>query len=109
MGCGNAFGGTNEEDDGGAAGNPDAPQPVIDIVHYFQLVNVPVTKAIWKAYFMDWCKMTKAQLEKHDADNGTKLGELFKKNFPALKTFGLTTVYNDIDSYDLYAFCCSLC
>ena len=31
-----------------------------------------------------------------------KLGDQFKKNFPALKTFGLTTVMNDFDNYELY-------
>ena len=103
IGCGNSFGGTNEDEEADAGGNdPDAPQPVIDIVHYFQLQNVPVSKGVWKTYFMAWCKATKDKLVALDASNGTKLADQFKKNFPALKTWGLTTVYNDIDNYEFY-------
>lgn len=102
IGCGNSFGGSNEDEDAGGDVNPDAPQPVIDIVHYFELQPVSITKAVWKKYFMGWAKELKERITAYDANNGTKLSEVFKKNFPALKTFGLTTVYDDLENYELY-------
>ncbi len=99
IGCGGAFGGKNEdEDEPAAAADENAPLPVIDVVHNAQLEPVNISKALWKKYFMDFCKALKPKLEAEDAAAAAK----FKANFPALKTFGLETVLNNFDDYEFY-------
>ncbi len=75
-----------------------APQPVIDVVFNGKLEPVTITKALWKKYFMDFCKALKPKLE---ADNA-EAAATFKKNFASLKKFGLETVLNSFDDFEFY-------
>lgn len=102
VGCGSAFGGTEAEEDAGPA-DENAPQPVIDVVHVNNLQSVPITGPVWKAWFMAYCKSLKAKCEALDkANENTVLSDRFKRNFPQLKEFGLTTVLKNIDDWEFY-------
>jgi hypothetical protein len=107
VGCGSAFGsgGGDDGDDAGPAlaadGSPAVP--VIDIVHFNELQSTPLNAMVWKAWFMDFCKTLKTTVEAKDAANGnTVLQTRFKKNFPAIKEWGLTTVGKNIDEYEFF-------
>jgi hypothetical protein len=103
VGCGSAFGGSAEDEEApmGADGSPAVP--VIDVVHFNNLQSTPLNAMVWKAWFMDFCKTLKSTLEAKDAANGnTVLSTRFKKNFPAIKEWGLTTVGKNIDDYEFY-------
>jgi hypothetical protein len=102
VGCGSAFGGAEVEEDAGADSG-DKPVPVIDVVHFNNLQSIPLSGPVWKAWFMDYCKTLKGKCEELDTANGnTILATRFKKNFPAIKEWGLTTILKNIDDYEFY-------
>lgn len=61
VGCGNAFGG-GDDDEGG---NDEGPQEkVLDVQHNFNLVEVPLSKADFKDYIKGYMKQLKEHLAK---------------------------------------------
>jgi len=55
VGCGNAFGGKNEdEEEGGAGGAP--VEKVNNLINQYQYQESPFEKTDWKKYFGDYMK-----------------------------------------------------
>ena len=76
IGCGNAFGGSNEdEEEGGSAPGEEPQEKVIDIVYNFNLVEQQLSKADFTSYIKGYMKNLKAQLE---TTNPTRVAEFMK-------------------------------
>lgn len=82
VGCGNAFGGKNEdEEEGGAGGNP--VEKVIDLVDAFQYQETTFDLESYLAYYKDYCKRV---LEHLTANKPDRLAS-FKKGAVEFRKF----------------------
>jgi len=64
IGCGNAFGGTNEDEEeaGGSGGDGVPAEKVLDIQFNFNLVEYPMSKADFMTYIKGYLKKVKEYL-----------------------------------------------
>ena len=63
IGCGNAFGGSNEdEEEGGSAPGEEPQEKVIDIAYNFGLCEQSLSKADFMGYIKEYCKKLKLKL-----------------------------------------------
>jgi len=72
IGCGNAFGGTNEDEEeaGGSGGSGDGvpAEKVLDIQFNFNLVEYPMSKADFMTYIKGYLKKVKEYLSENKSN-----------------------------------------
>lgn len=85
VGCGNAFGGTNEDEEAGGANNNEPVQKVNDLIDGFKYEETNMDKPAFQAYIKDYLK--KMMDEKKIAENRVAN---FKKGCTAFVKFVLS-------------------
>jgi len=93
VGCGNAFGGANEEEEEGGPAAPTVAK-VNDLIDAFGYIETSYDKKDWQAYFKGYVKPI---LEKMTANKSPRL-DAFKKGAGAFVKY-ISEKFNDITIY----------
>jgi len=92
-GCGNAFGGNEEEEAGGDGSEPQ--EKVIDVAYNANLVATSFSKAEFMTYIKNFLKNLKAYLEENDKKDRV---EAFQKGAQDFVKF-VVSKFNDFEFY----------
>lgn len=95
IGCGNAFGGKNEDDEEGGAGGQDEVEKVNDLIDAFQYAETAMDKDQFKGWLKEYGKKIVEKLPKEDGDRFKKGFQLFAKKI--LSSFAEFTFYTPSD------------
>lgn len=95
IGCGNAFGGTNEEEEGGAGGNEEPVMKVNDLIDGFKYEEYALDKAGFQTYIKDYFKMITPKIAANRVDKFKKGCTAFVKY--VLSKFSDFTFYTPSD------------